>query len=200
MVHSFLTIETSVVDVLYKEKGSKFIGYLYPIKSEIDVKELLTQIKKEHHAARHWCYAYRLGNEGELFRVNDDGEPSSTAGQPILGQLLSYNVTNVLLVVVRYFGGVKLGVGGLIKAYRETAASTLQEASIINQKVVKLIVIQVAYVHLDKLMKIIKDFSLVILQQEMSFECKITLEVSLEKFEQVISAIENKRLFEYQVS
>lgn len=200
MVHSFLTIETPVVDVLYKEKGSKFIGYLYPIKSEIDVKELLTQIKKEHHAARHWCYAYRLGNEGELFRVNDDGEPSSTAGQPILGQLLSYNVTNVLLVVVRYFGGVKLGVGGLIKAYRETAASTLQEASIINQKVVKLIVIQVAYVHLDKLMKIIKDFSLVILQQEMSFECKITLEVSLEKFEQVISAIENKRLFEYQVS
>lgn len=200
MVHSFLTIETPVVDVLYKEKGSKFIGYLYPIKSEIDVKELLTQIKKEHHAARHWCYAYRLGNEGELFRVNDDGEPSSTAGQPILGQLLSYNVTNVLLVVVRYFGGVKLGVGGLIKAYRETAASTLQEASVINQKVVKFIVVQAAYVHLDKLMKIIKDFSLVILQQEMSFECKITLEVSLEKFEQVISAIENKRLFEYQVS
>ncbi|HOI47993.1 MAG TPA: YigZ family protein, partial [Prolixibacteraceae bacterium] len=113
---------------LFKDKGSRFISYLYPVTTEEEIKEIIQQVKKAHHSARHHCYAWRLGRENIRFRANDDGEPSSTAGKPILGQLTSFELTNVLLVVVRYFGGTLLGTSGLINAYREAASEAIRNA------------------------------------------------------------------------
>src|SRR5690554_122122 len=114
----------------YKDKGSRFLAYAYPVETEAETRELLMQLKKEHHSARHHCYAWRLGAENPAYRANDDGEPSSTAGRPILGQLLAYDVTNVFIVVVRYFGGTLLGTSGLINAYKAAAADALSNADI----------------------------------------------------------------------
>ena len=121
MDDTFKTILKPSKEVLFKDKNSKFFGYVFPVLNEDDVKNNLEALKKQHHAARHWCYAYQLGTEFVKYRANDDGEPSNSAGMPIYGQIQSFDVTNVLIVVVRYFGGVKLGVGGLINAYRTTA-------------------------------------------------------------------------------
>jgi uncharacterized YigZ family protein len=117
----------------FKDKGSKFLAFAFPVKSEEEIKEILTRLRKEHHSARHHCYAWRLGSEEITFRANDDGEPSSTAGKPILGQLLSFEVTNILIIVVRYFGGTLLGVSGLINAYKNAAADSLNNAEIIEK-------------------------------------------------------------------
>lgn len=117
---------------LYKEKGSKFIGYAERVENEEEAKMFLERIKKEHPTARHYCYAYRFGTTGELYRANDDGEPSSTAGKPILGQLLSFNVSDVMVIVVRYFGGTKLGASGLITAYKSAATDAMNNAEIIE--------------------------------------------------------------------
>ncbi|MGZ3864537.1 MAG: IMPACT family protein [Bacteroidia bacterium] len=118
---------------LYKEKGSKFIGYAFPVSSEREIKDHISELKKVHHSARHWCYAYRLGADKKLFRANDDSEPSGTAGKPILNQLISADLTNVLIVVVRYFGGTLLGTGGLITAYKSAAAEALSQAEIVTK-------------------------------------------------------------------
>ena len=128
---TYKTIEISVENILFKEKNSKFFGFAFPVTSEIEVKTHLENLKAEHFSARHWCYAYQIGTENIKFRANDDGEPSNSAGMPIYGQIQSFEITNVLVVVVRYFGGVKLGVGGLISAYKNTAQLTLDEATII---------------------------------------------------------------------
>jgi len=120
----------------FKDKGSKFYAFAYPVKNEDEIKEILARLRKEHHSARHHCYAWRLGTENVTSRANDDGEPSSTAGKPILGQLQSFNVTNILIVVVRYFGGTLLGVSGLINAYRSAAADALKNADI-KQKIIE---------------------------------------------------------------
>src|ERR1051326_7334655 len=125
MTDSFLSIEKPASG-LYKEKGSKFIGFSVPVTTEDQIKEILVAVKKEHYAARHWCYAWRLGAAKKLFRANDDGEPSGTAGKPILNQIIAADVSDVLIVVVRYFGGTLLGTGGLITAYRSAAAAALQ--------------------------------------------------------------------------
>lgn len=130
----FQTIKQSVEDILIKEKGSKFIGFAYPVNSESDVKDQLNQLKERHPKATHHCYAYRLGISGENYRANDDGEPSGSAGLPIYNQLLAHGITNILLIVVRYYGGTKLGVGGLVKTYKETAKMTLEEAVIITKE------------------------------------------------------------------
>ncbi len=130
----FQTINQSVEDILIKEKGSKFIGFAYPVNSESDVKDQLNQLKERHPKATHHCYAYRLGISGENYRANDDGEPSGSAGLPIYNQLLAHGITNILVIVVRYYGGTKLGVGGLVKTYKETAKMTLEEAVIITKE------------------------------------------------------------------
>jgi len=193
LLTTYRTVDVSVGQILYKEKGSKFIGYLFPVTSEIEVKQRLEEIKKQYHDARHWCYAYRLGFDGVKYRVNDDGEPSNTAGQPIYGQLLANDVTNVLLVVVRYFGGVKLGVGGLIKAYKACAEETLEEADIQEKTIKQLFMINSSYEHVDKVMRLIKTYDLEIQNQEMYLDCNFTLLSPLAIFKQVKTSFEELR-------
>ena len=130
----FQTIDSVVENILLKEKGSKFIGFAYPVNSESDLKEKLNHLQELHPKATHHCYAYRLGIHGESYRANDDGEPSGSAGLPIYNQLLAHQITNVLLVVIRYYGGTKLGVGGLVKTYKESAKLTLEDAKIIKKE------------------------------------------------------------------
>ncbi len=192
-ITTYKTIDRPVKEILYKDKGSKFIGFLYPVTNETEIKTCLELIKKQYHDARHWCYAYRLGYDGATYRVNDDGEPSNTAGQPIYGQLLSYDVTNVLLVVVRYFGGVKLGVGGLIKAYRTCAGETLTDAEIQEKMIKQSIIIHSSYEHVDKVMRLIKTFDLEIKHQEMYLDCKFELLSPVSIYKDVILAFEHLR-------
>ncbi|WP_320053417.1 YigZ family protein [uncultured Acetobacteroides sp.] len=164
---------------LYKEKGSKFIAYAYPIAGEEEAKELVQGLKKEFYDARHRCYAYRIGPKGESFRMNDDGEPSSTAGRPIYGQLLSFDVTNILVVVIRYFGGTKLGVSGLINAYQAATSDALQNAAIVEKTVDVTLTAQFGYPMLNEVMKVIKDEQPRVEQQ--SFDNSCTVRMSIRK-------------------
>jgi len=148
---------------LFKDKGSKFLSYAFPVETEEEIKEILIQIKKEHHSARHHCYAWRLGTEEITFRANDDGEPSSTAGKPILGQLLSFELTNILVVVVRYFGGTLLGTGGLINAYRTAAAEAIKNAKTVTRVVEDKFTLKFTYNEMNDVMQIIKQENLNIL-------------------------------------
>ncbi|AZI67706.1 YigZ family protein [Kaistella daneshvariae] len=134
MEFSFETIQEPVADIFFREKGSKFIGFAFPVRSDAEIKDALQQIKEIHPKATHHCYAFRLGINGENYRANDDGEPSGSAGLPIYNQLLAHNLTNILVIVVRYYGGTKLGVSGLVRAYKECAKSTLEEAEIITEE------------------------------------------------------------------
>jgi len=137
---TYKTIEKPSEEVLFKDKNSKFFGYAFPVSNEDDVKIHIAELKKTHHAARHWCYAYQIGTETILFRANDDGEPNNSAGMPIYGQIQSFEVTNILIVVVRYFGGTKLGVGGLITAYKTAAQLALESSKIIEKTVFETII------------------------------------------------------------
>ncbi len=157
----------------YKEKGSKFLAFAYPINTEDAIKEILEHLKKEYHDARHHCYAWRLGPAGEFYRINDDGEPSGTAGKPIYGQLLSHNLSNILVVVVRYFGGVKLGVGGLINAYRCASQDALEQATIIERTVNDVFRIDFEYIAMNDVMRIVKDFELDVIHQEFDLHCML---------------------------
>lgn len=174
---TYQTINTTAEPVLFKDKNSKFYGYTFPVLNEDDVKLQLEQLKKEHHAARHWCYAYQIGTETIIYRANDDGEPSNSAGMPIYDQIQSFNVTNVLIVVVRYFGGVKLGVGGLINAYRTAAKMSLSTSNIIKKTINVNYLICFDYKHMNTVMRIIKEKSLRITNQKLELDCKITISV-----------------------
>ena len=172
---TYKTIEISVENILYKEKNSKFFGFAFPVTSEIEVKTHLENLKSEHFSARHWCYAYQIGTEVIKFRANDDGEPSNSAGMPIYGQIQSFDITNVLVVVVRYFGGVKLGVGGLISAYKTSAQLTLNEANIIEKTIDKQFKITFDYKNMNKVMRIIKEKNIQIINQKMELNCEIEI-------------------------
>lgn len=172
---TYKTIEISVENILYKEKNSKFFGFAFLVTSEIEVKTHLENLKSEHFSARHWCYAYQIGTEVIKFRANDDGEPSNSAGMPIYGQIQSFDITNVLVVVVRYFGGVKLGVGGLISAYKTTAQLTLEEANIIEKTIDKQFKITFDYKNMNKVMRIIKEKNIQIINQKMEMNCEIQI-------------------------
>ena len=172
---TYNTIDYAVENILFKEKNSKFIGYAYPITSENEVKIHIENLKSAHFSARHWCYAYQIGTENIKFRANDDGEPSNSAGMPIYGQIQSFEITNVLIVVVRYFGGVKLGVGGLISAYKTTAQLTLQEATIIEKTIDKHFKITFDYKNMNKVMRIIKEKNIDIVNQKMELNCEIEI-------------------------
>ncbi len=162
---------------LFKDKGSRFISYLYPVTTEEEIKEIIQQVKKAHHSARHHCYAWRLGRENIRFRANDDGEPSSTAGKPILGQLTSFELTNVLLVVVRYFGGTLLGTSGLINAYREAASEAIGNALVETRIIEAEYRLQFGYNELNQVMQIIKNENLKQTAIQLEESCRIDLSV-----------------------
>jgi uncharacterized YigZ family protein len=164
---------------IFRDRGSKFLGFAYPVKSEEEVKQHLQHLKKEHFSARHHCYAFRIGPDKQFFRANDDGEPSGTAGRPILGQIQSKDLTNVLVVVVRYFGGTLLGVGGLINAYKLAAADAIAQGQIVELTVNEFYLIRFGYDHMNDVMKIIKDNELQQSKQDFGLECR--LEVSVRK-------------------
>ena len=174
---TYKTLKNPSEEALFKDKNSKFFGYAYPVTTEAAIKAHLERLKKMHHAARHWCYAWQLGTERLSFRANDDGEPSNSAGQPIYGQIQSFGVTNVLVVVVRYFGGVKLGVGGLINAYR-TAAQMALESSVIEERTIdKRFAITFDYKNMNKVMRIIKEKRLNVVGQTLELNCMIEISV-----------------------
>lgn len=172
---SFLTI-AGESSGLFKDRNSKFHFFAFPVDTEEDVKELLLDLRKTHYDARHHCYAYALGRNGESFRAVDDGEPNHSAGNPILGQIRSFEVTNTLIVVVRYFGGTKLGMSGLINAYKTSAKMALEANEIIRKFVLETISFRFSYPEMNDVMKLIKQWDLSILTQEMHLDCKMTLE------------------------
>jgi len=158
---------------IYREKGSKFLGFCFHVKSETEVKEILAKLRKEYFDARHHCYAYRLGWDKSVFRFNDDGEPSGTAGRPIYGQLLSSDLTNTLVVVVRYFGGVKLGVGGLISAYKTAAFETIRNNKIETKPIRDLYKIHFQYAKMNNVMNCLKNNSIEIIENQFNEDCNI---------------------------
>ena len=190
VIDVYKTIAVPSEETLFKEKGSKFFGYAFPVTSEDEIKEILLSVKKSHHSARHWCYAWKLGVEPVRFRVNDDGEPSNSAGQPIYGQIISADVTDVLVVVVRYFGGVKLGVGGLIRAYRSSAQLALEVSSIIEKTIEEKLLLKFEYQFMNKVMRIIKQKKLTIASQEMTSNCVLELSIKKSEIERI------KKLFQ----
>ena len=173
---SYLTI-AEPAEAIYKERSSKFLTYAYPVESESEIKELLDALRKQYYDATHHCYAYRLGAHGEMFRANDDGEPSGTAGKPILGQLLSANLTNCLVVVVRYFGGTKLGVSGLIQAYKESTADVIAVSKIIEKTVDRVVKIDFDYTSMNGVMRIVKEMNPRIDEQVFDNICKMSLRI-----------------------
>jgi uncharacterized YigZ family protein len=176
MKDTYLTIEMPSIGE-YKEKGSKFIAYTFPVYSEEEVKECLEEVKKEHFKARHYCYAYRIGLDGKRFRANDDGEPSGTAGRPILGQIDSFGLSNVLSIVVRYFGGTKLGTSGLKRAYKESTKDAFQEAQIVEKIVEDQFHVVFDYVATSDVMNFIKNEGFTILNA--TYENKTTLLITI---------------------
>jgi len=173
---------------IYKEKGSKFIAYSYPVYSEQGVKEKMEEVKKLEHSARHHCYAYVLHANKSAWRVNDDGEPSSTAGKPILGQILSNDLTNVLIVVVRYFGGVKLGVPGLIRSYKTAAADSISKAIIINKTIKEQYEVGFKYPQMNDVMRLVKEFDLEVITTDFQIECKLIFAVAKSKTDNTVDA------------
>ncbi|ETN95658.1 IMPACT family protein [Zhouia amylolytica] len=178
MKDTYKTITTPSTETLYKEKNSKFFGYAFPINNEDEVKPILESLKKQHHSARHWCYAWQLGTDQNIsFRANDDGEPNNSAGMPIYGQIQSFELTNILIIVVRYFGGVKLGVGGLITAYKTTAQYALEGADIVEKTIDSEFGLYFEYKNMNKVMRIVKEKNLNIIDQKMELDCFIKISV-----------------------
>lgn len=165
---------------LFKDNGSRFIALAYPVESEDQVKEIVSSLKKEYHDARHHCYAYRLGHRGDIFRANDDGEPSGSAGRPILGQIDSAGLSDVLVVVVRYFGGIKLGIPGLIRAYKTSTSDALASARVIEKTACRSFRLRFAYLSMNDAMKLVKDLSLAVTAQDFGLECVLDLRVRLD--------------------
>jgi uncharacterized YigZ family protein len=186
---TFKTIRTPA-EGIFKDRGSKFLAYAYPIKQENEVKPLVENLKKEHFKAVHHCFAYRLGIDRSNFRVNDDGEPSGTAGKPIFNTLLSQEITNILVVVVRYFGGTLLGVPGLINAYKCATIEALAMADIIEKTVNDVYIVSFEFVQMNDIMKVVKEFSLKIRNQTYDNQCKMELEFRKTLTNQLIGKFE----------
>lgn len=184
------TIEDFTVSEILKIKKSKFIGYAIPITNENEVKASLNQVKAEHPNASHWCYAYQFGIDTITYRANDDGEPSNSAGKPIYGQIQSFKLTNILVVVVRYYGGTKLGVGGLISAYKESAKLALDSSSIIEKVVTKRLQLNFGYNHINTIMRILKLHQLEIEDQQMNLDCEMIIVIPKKNFEIVKDKID----------
>lgn len=195
---TYKTIETSTKAILFKDKNSKFYGFAFPIQNENEVKQHLEDLKKKHLAARHWCYAYQLGTGTPSFRANDDGEPNNSAGMPIYGQIQSFDVTNILIVVVRYFGGVKLGVSGLINAYKTTAQLTLEASKIIEKTINREFCITFDYKNMNKVMRVIKENNITISNQKLALDCNIYILVRKKDAPSIFDIFNN--LFEIKIT
>lgn len=197
MNDTYKTITKPSKEILFKDKNSKFFGYAFPVKSEEDIKSKIENLKKQHHSARHWCYAYQIGTEDFSYRANDDGEPNNSAGMPIYGQIQSFEVTNILIVVVRYFGGVKLGVGGLINAYKTAAQLALGNSKIIKKTINLDYLIKFDYKNMNKVMRIIKEKQLKIVNQKLELNCEIHISVRKKDSQSTFEIFEN--LFEIEI-
>lgn len=175
---------------IFKDNGSKFLAFAYPVTSEEEIKPIIQQLKKEYFDARHHCYAYRLGHTGSVWRINDDGEPSSTAGRPIYGQILSAGLSDILIVVVRYFGGIKLGVPGLIRAYKTSSADAIANATIIEKIATEPFRIIFDYLQMNAIMKRLKEMSLAPTQQQFDLNCSLQVNVRLNAIDSFMESFE----------
>jgi uncharacterized YigZ family protein len=193
---SYYTIK-SASEGIYKEKGSRFLAYACPVSTAEEIKPIIEKIRKEHHEARHHCFAYMIGKERTTWRVNDDGEPSGTAGRPILGQINSSQLTNILIVVSRYFGGTLLGVSGLINAYRSAAASAIKNAEIEECTVKYHYEITFPYLAMNDVMKILKDEEIEQSGQNFDIECKILISFRASSLEKIIERFSRIKGFNY---
>ncbi|MFD2823904.1 IMPACT family protein [Lacinutrix iliipiscaria] len=196
---TYKTITKPSKEVLFKDKNSKFFGYAFPVLNEDEVKSHIEDLKKQHHTARHWCYAYQLGTEANKlsYRANDDGEPNNSAGMPIYGQIQSFELTNILVVVVRYFGGVKLGVGGLINAYRTGAQMALEASKIVEKTINIEYCLSFAYKNMNKVMRIIKEKNLNVTHQVLELDCKIYISVRQKEANSIFEIFDH--LFEIKI-
>ena len=185
---SYLTI-AEATETAMRERSSKFLAYAYPVTNEEQIRQHLEVLHKEYYDATHHCYAYRLGAQGEVYRANDDGEPSGTAGKPILGQLLSADLTNCLVVVVRYFGGTKLGVSGLIQAYKESTAEVIAVSKIIEKTVDRVIKVDFSYISMNGVMRVIKEMSPRIDEQVFDNLCTMKLRIRESEADQLIAKL-----------
>ena len=183
MQHSYTTIKSAVREILLKEKGSKFLSFAIPVCSVDDAKMVLQSFRANYHDARHICYAYVIGYPNSVVRSSDDGEPSGTAGKPILAQIQAKQLSDVMVVVVRYFGGVLLGTGGLVVAYREATVDALNNTTVYTKIVEQALTIQCAYPQLNEVMKIIKDNNLTIISQTLEISCTLKVQIRLSNFE-----------------
>ena len=190
-IDSYKTIIKASKEGLFKDRGSKFYGYAFPVTNEEEIKEKIELLKKQHYNARHWCYAWQLGKNYDHYRANDDGEPSNSAGMPIYGQLQSFNVTNILVVVVRYFGGTKLGVGGLIKAYKNGAKLALENSIIIHKTIDEVFLIKFEYPEMNTIMRIIKDENISIINQKMELDCQFIISIRKKEAIRIFKIFEN---------
>lgn len=195
---TYKTINSPSEEVLFKDKNSKFFSYCFPLNSEEDVKEIIVELKKKHHSARHWCYAFQLGVDKIHYRLNDDGEPNNSAGAPIYGQIKSFDLTNILVVVVRYFGGVKLGVSGLINAYKTSAQLAIENCTIIEKTIDYNYFIDFDYKNMNKVMRIIKENNLSIVNQKLELNCQIEISIRKKDAEKIYALFES--LFEIKIS
>ncbi|WP_417785042.1 IMPACT family protein [Tenacibaculum sp.] len=194
---TYKTITKPSEETLFKDRNSKFFGYAFPVFSEEDIKERLEELRKQHHTARHHCYAWQLGTEKIRFRANDDGEPSNSAGQPIYGQIQSFDVTNVLIVSVRYFGGTKLGVGGLINAYRTSAQLALEASEIVEKTIDIHYKLKFGYDMMNKVQRIVKERNLDIINQKLELDCEYTISVRKKEAESIFEIFDN--LFKVEI-
>jgi uncharacterized YigZ family protein len=185
---TYRTIEKPV-EGIFRDRGSKFLAYAFPISGDGGIKAILTQLKSEHPKANHHCWAMRLGIDRSVFRINDDGEPSGTAGRPILNTLLSKDITNVLVVVVRYFGGTLLGVPGLISAYKTATEEALKQAILIEKTVNDIYKIEFDYLLMNDVMRIIKEDNLIIINQSFDTDCSIEVSIRKTQVNQTISKL-----------
>ena len=198
MIDTYKTIEVPGEETLFKEKNSKFFGYAFPVHSEEEVKTILEQVKKQHFSARHWCYAYQIGTgKNVYFRANDDGEPNNSAGMPIYGQIQSFDVTNILVIVVRYFGGVKLGVGGLVTAYKTSAQMALETSEIVEKTIDTHFLIRFDYKNMNKVMRVIKEKNINIVNQTLELDCLIEISCRLTQSEEIFNAFDH--IFEVEI-
>lgn len=189
MVTRYKTI-TNQAESLFKEKASKFIGLAFPVADETQAKKILDETRKKYFDSRHVCYAYVLGPEKSFYKLSDAGEPANTAGKPILGQIRAFDLTNVLVIVVRYFGGTKLGVGGLIQAYKQSAFDTLQKTTMVEQEVKKTYNLLYTYENMSKVMKEVKKHQADITANVQQEQCRLTVEISLEQEQNFVQAVQ----------
>ena len=186
----YKTITTPSIETLFKDRNSKFYGYAFPVTDETSIKDFLEFLRKKHHTARHFCYAWQLGTESVRFRANDDGEPSNSAGMPIYGQIQSFDVTNILVVSVRYFGGTKLGVGGLINAYRASARLTLESSAIEEKTIDDSFQLNFQYDLMSKVLRILKENSITITHQKLEMDCEMIIAVRKSHTQKVVKIFE----------